>query len=905
MRGNEFIRGVMDFAETALRDADSAGFALGELIGQGFQPVETTPAAGTRAPQDTRTVGNVEVPLRERQEGETSMRPRPQNFEASGNAGPRPNDVTGRPDVSGPPNNLRMINGGATRNLPINEGLSANISNAIASVYGEGFEGRVYSGGQGRQGSGTARVGTVRHDNGRAADLYIYGPDGNRLTGDALAPLAQFWKANGLGGVGLEMRGGGVHLDDWTKPPPGGGMSWSYGNLTAAQRAALEAGARGELPPLVSEWAGAVVGDGNEPTAGNVYNALSSALVPTVSTSGSLSGAASAGGLVGGPAGSQQIEDLIGGIISDVYGDVSGDDQRAMAHKSSIWENLSVSLGQMAAGQPVNVSGVLRAQENQQRQIVEDRMNQNRMRAGAAAVLEGGGSPAMAQAVATGAVSYRDMLSERQIANAEVQLARENAQDDNRRSAMERALRDLGYTDEMIALGANDPTSFFKLDDIMTANDAAELAAERDRVRTEGRRAIMTDFFQSQDPVERRAATYMADNMDLSVADALKAAQEYRKRQDEEAQRARTAETEDLARRQTETQIMQAEQHFNEIRRRMQGDGEVTPVEREALRRYDLSGRSISPMDAEEQAREALTPDTKVVGSSLVRTDTFEPVFEAPKAESVGPTDVQVYNEGRAFAEAQGPEALAAFDAAYPRGALDYALERAGRLGGAATDGYSATGLPGPISVIDPDLPFTDTMGPRGAIANLANSASEIFSGQLRDPSNREANRALERLATRSVIDLAGAVAGRPSNYLLQLFEQLEVRPGRLTMGPESALIGMREQREIIARGIAENNQIIDGPFPASDKRDASAGNLKMQNLLADYDAIIGAMERDLPEPSGVSQRRDRGQDTSSQTAPMEFSTQEEVGEAIQRGDLRPGQRVTIDGRTFTVRTRE
>lgn len=158
---------------------------------------------------------------------------------------------------------VRMANESATRNMPITDTLADKITRSIESVYGPGHYAEVYSGGQPGKGSGKPRVGSVRHDHGRAADVYIYGPDGRRLTGDALAPLAQFWAASKFGGVGLEMRGGGIHLDEHETPPPGGGMQWFYSEPTAAQRAAIEAGLRGELPEGVQAIADELIGGAN------------------------------------------------------------------------------------------------------------------------------------------------------------------------------------------------------------------------------------------------------------------------------------------------------------------------------------------------------------------------------------------------------------------------------------------------------------------------------------------------------------------------------------------------------------------------------------------------------------------------------------------------------------------
>lgn len=158
---------------------------------------------------------------------------------------------------------LSYTNTGAIRNRPLVPILERRIAEAVQSVYGPGFTAQVYSGGQEAKGQGRRRTGSVRHDLGRAADVYIVGPDGTRVTGDGLAPLAQYWSGKKYGGVGLEMRGGGIHLDAWETPPKGGGMSWNYaskgGRFTPAQRSAVAAGLAGELPDMKGRGMAALV----------------------------------------------------------------------------------------------------------------------------------------------------------------------------------------------------------------------------------------------------------------------------------------------------------------------------------------------------------------------------------------------------------------------------------------------------------------------------------------------------------------------------------------------------------------------------------------------------------------------------------------------------------------------
>jgi hypothetical protein len=143
--------------------------------------------------------------------------------------------------------NVSYANGGAIRNQKATPGLEARIGLSVETVFGAGSRVVIYSGGQksNQPGEGT---GSTRHNGGQASDVYVYGPDGKQIKGDALGALAQFWLAKGYGGVGLEMHGGGIHLDEHTDRA----STWNYaaegGEFTTAQQAAVQAGLRGELP---------------------------------------------------------------------------------------------------------------------------------------------------------------------------------------------------------------------------------------------------------------------------------------------------------------------------------------------------------------------------------------------------------------------------------------------------------------------------------------------------------------------------------------------------------------------------------------------------------------------------------------------------------------------------------
>lgn len=152
---------------------------------------------------------------------------------------------------------LRYINHNSIRNRQVTPNIERLLKQSVKAVYGSGCRVDIYSGGQDRLGHGNRRTGSIRHDDygqgGRAADVYVYDANGRQIIGLKLARLGQYWLASRFGGVGHEMRNGGIHLDEWTTPPPGGGMFWTYSasnsqSWGARARRMLADGARGIFP---------------------------------------------------------------------------------------------------------------------------------------------------------------------------------------------------------------------------------------------------------------------------------------------------------------------------------------------------------------------------------------------------------------------------------------------------------------------------------------------------------------------------------------------------------------------------------------------------------------------------------------------------------------------------------
>lgn len=130
---------------------------------------------------------------------------------------------------------VQMRNSGATRNQPIQQRLMDILNSAAEEA---GVDVVVFSGGQDARGQGTRRTGSVRHDNGNAADVWIYS-GGRRLSTSREDPIvANFIRAavaagaKGIGAGPGYMDSVGIHVDI-VGDSAGGSVTWGRGSRSA------------------------------------------------------------------------------------------------------------------------------------------------------------------------------------------------------------------------------------------------------------------------------------------------------------------------------------------------------------------------------------------------------------------------------------------------------------------------------------------------------------------------------------------------------------------------------------------------------------------------------------------------------------------------------------------------
>ena len=147
---------------------------------------------------------------------------------------------------------VRMANSRATRNKALDSRLMSVLQQAAEA---SGVDVVVFSGGQDQKGRGRRRTGSIRHDNGLAADVWIYS-DGQRLPTDRQHPIvAKFiatcvaFGAKGIGAGPGYMNGVGIHVDLWGDRA--GARMWGAGgkssNVPSYVVAAYDVGSRGAV----------------------------------------------------------------------------------------------------------------------------------------------------------------------------------------------------------------------------------------------------------------------------------------------------------------------------------------------------------------------------------------------------------------------------------------------------------------------------------------------------------------------------------------------------------------------------------------------------------------------------------------------------------------------------------
>jgi hypothetical protein len=152
--------------------------------------------------------------------------------------------------------------------------------------------------------------------------------------------------------------------------------------------------------------------------------------------------------------------------------------------------------------------------------------------------------------------------------------------------------------------------------------------------------------------------------------------------------------------------------------------------------------------------------------------------------------------------------------------------------------------------IMPPDADYRGATGLGGLVTSTLNGVTDFVIGSNLFPSRREAATAMENLATRTTVGFASAVAGRPSNYMMQLYENQVVRPNR-TRGPEGALDVATQTMALIRQGIQENQAVLASRVTPQMRGEAQRNMARLNALLEDYQILVDGLSGQGGSPQG------------------------------------------------------
>jgi muramidase (phage lysozyme) len=185
---------------------------------------------------------------------------------------------------------------------------------------------------------------------------------------------------------------------------------------------------------------------------------------------------------------------------------------------------LGVGFSQLSVGAPADLGQVAARQAEQRQLAVEYRLEQRRREAAATLAYERG-DPDAAQAIAGGAMSMREYLTDRQLRDVEARLARQEMRDEEGRQAWGAYIDSLpNMTPEQRAAARTNPAAYLTFEQLRAGNAQAEQA----RLALEQQAAERADFIlrgrSGNDPVMKAAADLLAADSNMSVKDAVETA---------------------------------------------------------------------------------------------------------------------------------------------------------------------------------------------------------------------------------------------------------------------------------------------------------------------------------------------------------------------------------------------
>lgn len=157
-------------------------------------------------------------------------------------------------------------------------------------------------------------------------------------------------------------------------------------------------------------------------------------------------------------------------------------------------------------------------------------------------------------------------------------------------------------------------------------------------------------------------------------------------------------------------------------------------------------------------------------------------------------------------------------------------------------------------TLLPEDLNPREATGVTGALQSAANIPFDIANADLPFPETSVAENALNDLATQMTIVGAQSVPGRPNVTLLQLFENLGVRPNNITKGDQRTVDRLRQSSTFLAGEIERTRRQLDFSADRMTKNklaEFEEGLRAMAGLKRDIDYVVGRF--DATDPNKAS----------------------------------------------------
>lgn len=139
-----------------------------------------------------------------------------------------------------------------------------------------------------------------------------------------------------------------------------------------------------------------------------------------------------------------------------------------------------------------------------------------------------------------------------------------------------------------------------------------------------------------------------------------------------------------------------------------------------------------------------------------------------------------------------------------------------------------------------PKLDVEPGVGGEGLFKEAANTVTDMFGAGMFFPEAAKASEALKRMNVVTKTTLQDAVPGRPSNYLLQEFDKLVVKPASLLQGEERTIIKLNGTRDLFDRAIRSIDTHLSAQnIGRTDRQKWQAKRIQLQGMKDQYDGLI------------------------------------------------------------------